>query len=246
MRVALDIVDLLQLQEIWSKRPIVTAFTRLEVRPPAVQSNANFSIGELLPRLARLKQSSTWQSKNKRVSTDPARVPLAEFSEDFFSEMYPEAESAAEQRQALFNSVYDRFIVTYYRGSVAQTGAALQTLARVRSMEPDEHLGADTLPLQGSQEWIPFNITDEIRSLDKRYNPVEPGAPAAYVVADEFWQLFVKVAPADLEETVRIQCASNSQEHADALRPLLNTLSEVAYTWNRSPSVVGLCYQIPD
>ncbi len=246
MLVALDIVDLLQLQEIWSKRPIVTAFTRLEVRPPAALSGADFSIGELLPRLARLKQSSTWRSNSARVNTDPARVPLAEFSEDYFSEMYPEAPSPAEQRQSLFNSVYDRYIVTYYRGSAAQTGAALQTLARVRSMEAGEHLGADALPLHGSQEWIPFNITDEIRGLDKRYNPVEPGAPAAYVVADEFWQLLAKVAPAELEETIRIQCASNAPECVESLRPMLNALSEVAYTWNRSPSVVGLCYQIPD
>ena len=57
MLVALDIVDLLQLQEIWSKRPIVTAFTRLEIRPPAVLSDADFSIGELLPRLARLRSA---------------------------------------------------------------------------------------------------------------------------------------------------------------------------------------------
>jgi hypothetical protein len=246
MLVALDIVDLLQLQEIWSKRPIITAFTRLEVRPSALQSNANFSIGELLPRLARLKQSSAWQIKNARVNTDPARVPLGEFSEDYFSEMYPEAPSPAEQRQSLFNSVYDRYIVAFYRGSAAQTGAALKTLAQVRSMEPSDHLGKDALPLQGSQEWIPFNITDEIRGLDRRYNPVEPGAPAAYVVADAFWQLLAKVTPAELEETIRVQCESNAREAAEVLRPLLNGLNEVAYTWHRSPSVVGLCYQIPD
>lgn len=246
MQIALDVVDLLQLQEIWSKRPIVMAFTRLEDRPAAVLSPINFSIEELLPRLARLKQSSAWQVKSKHLNADPARVPLADFSEAYFSEMYPEASSPAEQRQSLFNSVYARFIVAHYRGSVEQTGAALQTLARVRDMEQEERLGEDALPLPGSPEWIPFNITDEIRGLDERYDPIEPGTPAAYVVSDQFWPLLVKVLPAEIEETVRIQCSPDKMEFAEPLHQALLAMTEIAYTWNRSPSVVGLCYQISD
>jgi hypothetical protein len=246
MQVALDVVDLLQLQEIWSKRPIVTAFTRLESRPPVMLPPVSFGLDELLPRLARLKQSSAWLLKNGRLNADPARVPMAEFSEDFINEMYPESPSAAERRQALFNAVYDRYIVACYRGSVHQTIAALQALGRARQLELDEHLGSDALPLPGSPEWIPFNITDEIRSLDKRYDPVQPGAPATYVVSDAFWPLLVKAAPADIEEVIRLQCASSLPECIESFRALLTALSEVAYMWNRSPSVVGLCYQLSD
>jgi hypothetical protein len=246
MQVALDVVDLLQLQEIWSRYPIITAFTRLEVRTPAILSPVRFNIEELMPRLARLKQSSAWQVKNALSHRDPARTPLAEFSEAHLIEMYPEAPSPTEQRQSLFNAVYNRYIVAYYRGSVEQTSTALRTLARVRAMIRDEQLGADGLPLQGSQEWIPFNITDEIRSLDKRYDPAEPGAPATYVVADSFWPLLVKVTSSDFEETIRVQCGSGEPDCASRVRRTLQVLSEVAHLWNRSPSVVGLCYQISD
>jgi hypothetical protein len=169
---------------------------------------------------------------------------LGDFSDAYLSEMYPEADPISDQRQYLFNLVYDRFIVMRYCASVAQVSVLLKTLAQVRNSDLSGYLGPDDLPLAGSPEWIPLTITDEIRSLDKRYDPMQPGTPATYVVADHFWPLLVKASPAEIEATIRLGCPSNQAECLEETRRLLTGLSEVAYTWNRSPSVVGLCYQI--
>lgn len=246
MQLVLDVVDLLQLHEIWAKRPIITAFTRLESRPATVVSRGDFRIDDLLPRLARLKHSAVWRVKNNPPNSDPGRLPLSDFSEAYLSEMYPEADSISEQRQYLFNLVYDRFIITRYCASVEQVSVLLKTLAHVRNSDLSHYLGLDDLPLAGSPEWIPLTITDEIRSLDTRYDPVQAGTPATYVVADHFWPLLVKASAADIEEAIRLECPSNEGECIEETRRLLVGLSEVAYTWNRSPSVVGLCYQIPN
>src|SRR5215216_8179413 len=103
MRISLDVVDLLQLQEIWSRRPIVTAFTRLETRPSMRPSPDSFKIEDLLPRLSRLKRSPVWLSRRSNpIITDPARIPLGDLSDEYLQEMYPEAESPVAKRNALF------------------------------------------------------------------------------------------------------------------------------------------------
>jgi len=244
MQITLDVVDLLQLHEIWSRRPVVTAFTRLEGRQTALPCAVDFNVDQLLPRLARLKRSPTWLMNRANLSNDPARMPMRDLSEEYLSELYPEADSAAVMRQALFNSAYSRFVVAHYRADVELTRQNLRALARIRQMATDPCLGTDSLPPQGSPEWIPADITDEIRGLDERYDPTVAGLPATYVVADLFWPLLVKATDAELDATARAACAADDTASVNAYRNGLDTLGQVAYAWNRSPSVVGLCYQV--
>ncbi|MBZ0282208.1 MAG: hypothetical protein K8L97_15815 [Anaerolineae bacterium] len=244
MQICFDVVDLLQLGEIWCKRPIVTAFTRLEPRVSLLPTSVSFQIDELMPRLSRLKRSPSWRLRGAKLNNDPARMPMSDLSEADLTEMYPEAVSPAVQRQILFNAAYNRFVFASYRGDVGTTCAMLQALARVRSIEEDECLDGDALPRHGSPEWIPADITDEIRSMDARYNAAEPGTPATYVISDQFWQLLVKATPEDVDGAVRFQSNAQNMPDVETLRQALNTLATVAYNWNRSPSVVGLCYQI--
>ncbi len=239
MRLRLDIVDLLQLQEIWSRRPVVTAFTRLEGRPAAIPCGENFNVDGLLPRLARLKVSPLWRVKH--LNNDPARVPLHDFSNTHLHELYPEAESGASIRQMLFVSAYSRFVMAHFRGEIEQVCAVFRALAVVRQIDVDDCLDTDIMPRKGSSEWIPADITDEIRSLDVRYKSAEPGLPAAYVVSDSFWSLFVKAEKEDFIRAARNACGSS--EEASCMETLM-AMAQVAYAWNRSPSVVGLCYQV--
>ncbi|MBI5671236.1 MAG: hypothetical protein HZC41_24835 [Chloroflexi bacterium] len=230
MLLSLDVVDLLQLQEMWSWRPIVAAFSRLERREPQPAMGAvRFDLNELMPRLVRLRHSSGWQQK----TTDPARVPIRDLSESDFSLLYPELD-AAQARQALFDAAYHSFVIARCRGPVALMAAWLRALADARRVKADDYLDARALPQPGSPDWIPADITDEIRGLDSRYRAAEPGTPAAYVIADLFWPLLVKAEEADITAAVQ-----NSGD-----RRQLMALVEVARVWNRSPSVVGLCYQI--
>jgi hypothetical protein len=244
MQLTLDVVDLLQLQEIWSRRPVVTAFTRLEGRQMALPCAVDFNVDELLPRLARLKRSPIWRMNRANTTTDPARIPIGELSDDYLNELYPEADSGAAMRQSLFNAAYSRFVITYYRGDVGQTRDLFQAVARVRQIAPDACLDAGSLPRPGSPEWIPADITDEIRGLDERYDAAEPGLPATYVVGDQFWPLFVKATQEELDESARLCCANDNLTAYDPNRQALEILGQVAYAWNRSPSVVGLCYQV--
>lgn len=246
MQISLDIVDLLQLQEIWSRRPIITAFTRLEPRPGIFPNTFNFSVDELMPRLTKLKQSSVWLSQLARPTSDPARLPLSGFSDDFLGELYPEVESAAAHLQSIFVSAYSRFVVAHFRHPVEATGAILRTLADVRAVSQADCLNAHSLPPEGSPEWIPAEITDEIRALDTRYLPDEPGLPSAYVIGDAFWSLFIKITPEEIEKTVELYCQSLADDCRDSVHQTLTALVEVASMWQRSPSVVGLCYQISD
>lgn len=244
MQIILDVVDLLQLHEIWSRRPVVTAFTRLEGRQTALPCEVDFNVDQLLPRLARLKHSPTWRMNKANVTNDPARIPLRDLSEDYLSELYPEVDSAAAMRQSLFTSAYNRFVVAHYQADVELTRRNLQTLADVRQVASEYCLGDDMLPPLGSPEWIPADITDEIRGLDERYDSTQPGLPSTYVVADHFWPLLVKASAEELEAAVRLNCAPDETECLEANRQMLEVLGRVAYAWNRSPSVVGLCYQI--
>lgn len=244
MQITFDVVDLLQLHEIWSRRPVVTAFTRLEGRQTTLPCAVDFNVDQLLPRLARLKRSPVWRMNQANISNDPGRVPMRDLSEDYLSELYPEANSAAVMRQSLFNSAYSRFVIAHYRADVELTRHALQTLARVRQVALENCFGDDMLPRPGSPEWIPADITDEIRGLDERYDSTEPGLPATYVISDQFWPLLVKASATELEEAERIGCTPDDTDCLEANRQALAIMAQVAFAWNRSPSVVGLCYQV--
>ncbi len=246
MRISLDVVDLLQLQEIWSRRPVVTAFTRLEDRASLYPVTENFSIEDLLPRLSRLKCSPVWLSRRPNPTmNDPGRVPLSDLSDDYLLEMYPEA-PPAEKRASLFLSVYNCYLIANFKQSVAHTAAALQLLARVRRFDTMNQLDASNLPAEGSPEWIPLNITDEIRGLDDRYNPEEPGSPATYVVAEDFWPLLLKAEPEHIDSVAELAQDMFDTTFCQALRDSLNELTALAHTWYRSPSLVGLCYMQKD
>lgn len=245
MQISLDVVDLLQLQEIWSKRPIVTAFTRLEPRSPRLPSRYDFAIEDLLPRLARLKRSPVWLMRRSQPS-DPARMPLCELSDELLTELYPEAESPRQQRQFLFTSAYARFVVAHYRDAITETTSALHTLACARQCRAADFLNHANWPEQGAEEWIPADITDEIRDLDGRYDPAQPGAPATFVIADDFWPLLTKAVPEDIEMAAQLGCVEGEADCGEALRRRLGSLVGLAHTWYRSPSVVGLCYQVHD
>lgn len=244
MQIILDVVDLLQLHEIWSRRPVVTAFTRLEGRETALPCEVDFNVDQLLPRLARLRHSPTWRMNKANVTNDPARIPLRDLSEDYLSELYPEVDSAAAMRQALFTSAYNRFVVAHFQADVELTRRNLQTLVDVRQVATEYCLSDDMLPPHGSPEWIPADITDEIRGLDERYVSSQPGLPATYVVADQFWTLLVKATAEELETAGRLNCDADESECLEANRQVLEILGRVAFAWNRSPSVVGLCYQV--
>ncbi len=244
MLINLDVVDILQLQEVWSRRPVVTAFTRLENRQTELPCAIDFNVDQLLPRLARLKRSPVWRVSKSNLTNDPARIPMRDFSDEYLHELYPEADSAAAMRHQLFSSAYNRFVVAHYDGEVEQTRRLLRQLADVRQFDPGQFLDTELLPHQGSSEWIPADITDEIRHLDERYDQAEPGLPSTYIIADQFWALFVKATPEEFEETVRSECDESDSVCMDAGRQRMEALAQVAFAWNRSPSVVGLCYQV--
>ncbi len=246
MVIVLDIVDLLQLHELWGRRPIITAFTRLEQRQTALICTMDFNVDGLLPRLSRLKNSPEWRSNRANLTSEPARIPMGSLSEEYLSVLYPEAESPASTRQALFLSAYNHFVVIQYRGGEQQVRGLLGTLAQVRAIAPGDFLEPDNLPRAGAAEWIPAEITDEIRSLDKRYEAAEPGTPAAYVVSEDFWTTLVKMGETDIEQAVTQFCQNEAAPSAGDCRQQLTALVEVAQAWNRSPSVVGLCYQVAE
>jgi hypothetical protein len=242
MQLVLDIVDLLQLDEIWSRRPVVTAFTRLDERPDYLNYQFNFQIEDLMPRLSRLKRSEVWRLARRNPADDPARIPLGTLSSELLDELYPPADGA-NQRQTLFQGVYSRYVLAHYRGQAQQSGDLLRALAGVRYWDIDRCLDSVGVPREGSAEWIPAGITDEIRSLDCRYNPAEPGLPAAFVVGEDFWNLFLKVAPAELQSAAACLAPDDLTMQA-ACVGLLQQMADVALMWHRSPSVVGLCYQV--
>jgi hypothetical protein len=243
--VVFDVVDLLQLHEIWGRRPIVTAFARLERRPPQDANGSDFSVERLLPRLVRLRQSAAWQNSRKRHDDDPAQLPLGDFPQDCLCVLYPEVESPRLARQTLFASAYNRFIVTRYQGAVPQTTLLLRTLAQAQQAELRPFLGVDALPASAGEDWIPADLTDDIRSLDTRYRSDQPGTPAAYVIADDFWMLLTKTDDAAVQAAVDRSCAAAGQAGCrETCTQQLQAMITAARTWYRSPSVVGLCYQV--
>jgi hypothetical protein len=243
MQILFDIVDLLQLQELWSRRPIITAFTRLERRQAMLPCPLDFNVDGLIPRLARLKGSAAWRHKKGNLTNDPARLAMRDLSEDYLNEMYPEVPSAPEARQSLFTSAYNHFIFAQYRAEADATSQMLSALAAVRQIDEAHCLDSQAFPRHGSSDWIPFDITDEIRGLDSRYRLSEPGTPAAYVIADDFWSLLVKASPGDVDAAINLRCPPDDTPAQASWRHDLTAMIEVAIAWNRSPSVVGLCYQ---
>lgn len=244
MLINLDVVDILQLQEIWSRRPVVTAFTRLETRPTELPCAVDFNVDQLLPRLARLKRSPVWRVSKANLTNDPARIPMGNFSDEYLNELYPEADSAAVIRHQLFSSAYNRFVVAHYHAEVDHACQLLRCLTEVRHIDPEHCLDPEMLPGPGSPEWIPADITDEIRSLDARYEQSEPGLPATYIIADRFWTLLVKASSEELDAAAQLCCRDGDAACLDANRQSAEALAQVAFAWNRSPSVVGLCYQV--
>lgn len=234
VQIIFDVVDLLQLQEVWSRRPLLIASSRLERREAAIPCAVDFSIESLVPRLARLKVSPAWQRRG-RLSDDPARVPLGSMPEECLSQLFPEGgEDAA--RQSIFYSAYSRFVFARYQGDIAETASLLGELNRLRGIE--DSLDRHNLPLPGSQDWIPPDITDDIRGLDDRYDSSQAGAPATYVIAEPFWTLLVKATPQELDAAAGLEAEDWAEK-----RGALAQMVDASQMWSRSPSVVGLCYQ---
>jgi hypothetical protein len=242
MKTVFDVVDLLQLQEIWVRRPIVLAFSRLEQNRSALPCEMDFSIKWLTPRLALLRNSIAWRHNKLEQFTDPAQLPMCELSDEYLRILY-DAESPTSIRQSLFQSVYNHFVITQYQGDAAQTRGLLRALASARSVALSSCFNEDHSPLEGSNTWIPVDLIDEIRSMDGRYKIDEVNTPAAYVISDDFWPLLVKSQPEDVNQAATLYCQEMPSEIIGDCTRKLNELAELARAWNRSPSVVGLYYQ---
>jgi hypothetical protein len=250
MKTVFDVVDLLQLQEIWVRSPIAQAYARLERRQPMLPGPLDFRLMWLMPRLGQLRNSPAWQTNQMEKHSDPAQVPLCAMTDAYLEVLYPDEGSAAEIRRQLFLSAYNHFVVAQYQGETAQTCALLRALADTRSVDLGDCLNSVNEPLEGSNFWIPVDLTDEIRSLDSRYDSGSVDTPAAYVIAEPFWTLLVKASAQDIQEAITHYVRASDTARADVLfvhaQQQLMQLIEVAHDWNRSSSVVGLYYQIDD
>ncbi len=246
MKTVFDVVDLLQLREIWVRRPIVLAFSRLEQNHTALPCEMNFSIKWLTPRLAVLRNSTAWRHNKLEQIKDPAQLPMCELSDEYLSILYPEVESPAGLRQSLFQSAYNHFVITQYQGDTTQTQGLLRALATARSFVLSSCFNSDHSPLEGSNTWIPIDMVDEIRSMDGRYKIDEINTPATYVISDDFWPLLVKAQAEDVERAAALYCQEDPSQIVGECTQRLNNMAELARAWNRSPSVVGLYYQTID
>ena len=246
MKTVFDVVDLLQLQEIWVRRPIAQAYARLERRQTLLPCPVVFQVKWLTPRLGELRNSLAWRTNRLEKHTDPAQMPMCALTDAYIEVLFSDSISPAQTRQRLFVSAYNHYVISQYRGDVLQTCDLLRALAAARSVEPDDFLGPGSLPMEGSNFWIPVDLTDEIRALDARYDSSKPDTPAAYVVSEDFWPLLVKATPADVETAVAQFCEQTGYDGEADCESLLRRLIEVARDWNRSSSVVGLYYQVAD
>lgn len=236
MQTVIDIVDMLQLQETWVRLPVVRAFGRLSQRESLVEGDMTFSSEWLQGRLYDLRRLAAQGWHRRGLLADPSTIPLGDLSDGFIRVLYPEIDSPAVARQRLFHAVYHRYVMRRYAGAPGMMGEALGTLVPLLSVQTPDCLNAEAAPQEGSSFWIPPDLTDEIRLLDSRHDISEPGTPAAYVIADAFWEMLVKVT------TSQIDAAADCCE-GDEARECLQHLVEIALLWSRSPSVVGLCYQ---
>jgi hypothetical protein len=246
MQISLDVVDLLQLREVWIRLPIIVAYSRLAERTGAMADPTVFAVDELVVRLARLRHSVVWLADPATRGSDPARLPFADLTDEYLAELFPEAESPAAQRWNLFQAIYKRFVVAYCRDSSAMTIDAFRLLARVRQFDFHEVVDSSLLPREGSLEWIPAEIADPIRRLDRRYQADEEESPATYVVSDDFWPLIAKSTAEDIAAATALWHDPADDQRAPRMQDMLTRLVDVAVMWQRSPSVVGLCYQLAE
>ena len=241
MQAVFDIVDLLQLQEIWVRQPIARAYSRLERRQTTLDSPFEFDLKQLMPRLGLLRNSSAWRMNKLEKINDPAQMPMCSLIDGYLEVLFPDL-VAAQARQQLFLSVYNHFVVAQYRGAHAKTCSLLDAVANIRSVEMSRCLSENNMPVEGSNYWIPVDLTDEIRSLDSRYKSAQVDTPAAYVVSDDFWHFLVKATEDEIENAASRDCDDPACVKEGRMR--LKQLVELARGWNRSSSVVGLYYQV--
>ncbi len=244
MKMVFDVADLLQLQEIWVRLPIAQAYSRLERRQSLLPCPMDFNLKQLMPQIGRLRSSSAWRGNHLEKRSDPAQVPMCALTDAYLEVLFPEQSPPDRTRQQLFLSVYYHFVVAQYQGDLELTAALLSQLAKVRAV--DDCLDSEALPIAGSNYWIPIDLTDEIRSLDVRYDGDLPDTPATYVVADEFWPLLLKVNSDEVMTVAAQYCLESVSGCIDDCKQRLNQLGELAYNWNRTSSVVGLYYQTED
>lgn len=246
MQTVFDVVDLLQLQEIWVRHSITQAYARLERRRSILPCPIEFRLKALMPRLGQLRNSLAWKTNRLEKRSDPAQMPMCALTDAYLEVLFPDAPSPAMLRQQLFVSVYNHFVAAQYRGDLTQTCGLLRALAEVRSIEYHDCLSAGDLPLEGSNFWIPVDLTDEIRALDTRYDSSKPDTPATYVVSEPFWMMLVKASPIDVRAAAALYCNESGMACVEESAGRLQQLVELARDWNRSSSVVGLYYQIAD
>ena len=244
MQTVFDVVDLLQLQEIWVRLPIIQAFSRLERRQTALHSPVQFDLRWLMPRLGQIRSSMAWRMSygNKRV--DPAQVPMCALSNSTLEVLFPEHHNPARARKQLFMATYNHFVVAQYRGDQVQTCAMLRALAEIRAAA--DCLDDRSMPLVGSNYWIPVDITDEIRALDTRYDSAAPDTPATFVVDERFWPLLVKASADEIQAAVVKYCETADEACLKDSEERLKRLVDLSRDWNRSSSVVGLYYQVAE
>ncbi|MBZ0297621.1 MAG: hypothetical protein K8L99_34005 [Anaerolineae bacterium] len=244
MQTVIDVVDLLQLQETWVRLPIVVAFSRLSQRESIASEEMGFSVEWLQMRLMELRRSFRQDFHRKGVIMDPSKIALSDLSDSYIQVLYPDEESPDVARSHLFDAVYRRYVVERYQGEREYTCDLLRALAQLRPVETEDCLNDRALPEEGSSFWIPADLTDEIRSLDSRYDETEPNTPAAYVIADAFWEMLAKANEEEIEQVTIKYAQANVAVDAVECQRQLTGLVNIAQMWARSPSVVGLYYQV--
>jgi hypothetical protein len=250
MKTVFDVVDLLQLMEIWVRSPIAQAYARLERRESTLSTPMEFRLMWLMPRLGQLRNSPAWQTNQLEKRSDPAQVPLCAMTDAYLEVLFPDETSVAEVRRRLFLSVYNHFVVAQYQGEQEQTCGLLRALVDVRSAGSGDYLNNANQPLEGSNFWIPVDLTDEIRSLDSRYDGNSVDTPSAYVISETFWPLLVKSTSEEIgaaaAQYMTASLGDTNPVYTERCASQLRRLVELARDWNRSSSVVGLYYQIDD
>lgn len=244
MHTIIDVVDLLQLQETWVRLPIVVAFSRLAQRQSIASEGIAFSVEWLQTRLIELRGSFQQDFHRRGVPADPSKIPLSDLSDSYLHILYPDEESPAAARTRLFNAAYHRYVVERYRGEQDFTCELLRMLANLRTIETADCLNDHALPVEGSSFWIPLDLTDEIRALDSRYDETVPDTPATYVIADAFWEMLAKASDDEIAQAITAYAQLNATANTAQSRSCLVELVNIAQMWARSPSVVGLYYQV--
>lgn len=241
-----DVVDLLQVYEVWVRLPLVKVIPRMEHRQTLHPTPFQFESAALVSGLSALRRSASWQrSPLAKASTDPGLLAFCQLSEEMLQALFPQLtalETHLSLQQALFHCVYQHYLVDRYTGAVQETQQLLQALSVIRAINTEEYFRPDGEPKEGSDYWIPVDLTDEVRALDTRYDSSAANTPAAYVVDEGFWHLLLKADSNEIDATVWHYCQMDqaaSEDCAERLRQLVS----VAHNWYRSPSVVGLYYQ---